>query len=114
MASFGFGFACGLLGFWFIWWTSRQFWDPHRGGMCVIRTQVIEDGVSGLTLDFRASDDSTGCSLRIDGPIPFGNRDLEFDGDGAWSGSGTMLGGCDEDGPDEDPRKTVRSRPGLW
>lgn len=62
------------------------------GGMCSIREQIIEDRVSGLTIQFVAMPDSDApVRLRIFGNLPFGNREILFDITGAEAGSGTAL-----------------------
>ena len=62
------------------------------GGNCKIREQIIEDPVSGLTLQFELRDDGS-TQLRIVGNIPFGNRDFVFDDTGAEVGAGVSVAG---------------------
>ncbi len=60
-----------------------------NGVMCNIREQIIEDLVSELTFQFEAVDDGT-ARLRVFGKaLPFGNREIVFDLDGAETASGT-------------------------
>ena len=57
-----------------------------------IQEQIIEDAVTGLTLQFEVVPDGT-CRLRIYGDLPFGNRDLAFDAEGKMTGTGTAVAG---------------------
>ena len=60
--------------------------------ICPIKEQIIEDQVTGLTLQFERRDDGT-TKLRIYGKnLPFGNREIVFDADGKPEGSGVFLG----------------------
>ena len=57
-----------------------------------ILEQIIEDEVSGLILQFEANEDGS-ARLRIVGAcLPFGNREVIFDRDGAEAGGGTHIG----------------------
>ena len=59
-----------------------------------IKEQIIEDLVSGLTLQFEATPESDAkFRLRIFGNLPFGNREILFDVNGAEAGGGTYPGG---------------------
>ena len=60
------------------------------GLLCNIREQIINDLVTGLTLQFEAVGDGT-TRLRIYGDLPFGNREIIFDKEGKESASGTAL-----------------------
>lgn len=61
------------------------------GATCTIKEQIIEDEVSGLTLQFDALPDGT-FRLKIMGDIPFGGRDLIFNNEGEEAGGG--VGTC--------------------
>ena len=62
---------------------------------CIIKEQIIEDLVTGLTLQFSAYDDETGgCKLTLIGPgLMYGNRDLIFNKEGEMVASGTATAG---------------------
>ena len=63
---------------------------PH-GSLCSIREQIIEDLASGLILQFERVEGRT--RLVIAGKtLPFGNREIIFDGEGCESGAGTLVG----------------------
>jgi hypothetical protein len=64
-----------------------------NGGTCAIREQIVEDCASGLTLQFTHMPGSDApYRLRIHGEmLPFGNREILFDADGAEAGAGTAL-----------------------
>lgn len=58
-----------------------------------VKEQIIEDPVSGLTIQFEVMPDGDRC-LRLFGPsLHFGNRELIFDEVGKMTGSGTHTGG---------------------
>lgn len=60
--------------------------------ICAIREQIIEDPVSGLTLQFEFMPSSDApVRLRIFGDLPYGNREILFDTTGAEAGAGTLL-----------------------
>jgi len=60
---------------------------------CVIKEQIVEDLASGLTIQFEVVADGT-TRLRLYGDsLPFGNRDIVFDGNGEEAGAGTCLAG---------------------
>jgi hypothetical protein len=63
-----------------------------NGNICSIREQIIEDPVSGLTLQFihKPGTDAP-YRLYIFGNIPHGNREILFDRNGAEAGAGTAL-----------------------
>lgn len=65
---------------------------PNAQNLMILE-QIIEDAASGLTLQFERRE-SGEFALNIFGDIPFGNRTLVFDADGAFAGGGTHLGGC--------------------
>ncbi len=59
---------------------------------CLIKEQIVEDEVTGLTLQFERRDDGS-TKLRIYGlSLPFGNREIVFDAEGKPEGSGVFLG----------------------
>jgi hypothetical protein len=60
-----------------------------------IKEQIIEDPVSGLTIQFEVMPDSTAeFRLRLFGKcLQFGNRELIFDRQGGLAGSGTHTSG---------------------
>jgi len=65
-----------------------------NGGMCLIREQIIEDPVSGLTIQFAHVPGSDApFRLRIHGDLPYGDRELLFNSAGEEAGAGTALGG---------------------
>jgi hypothetical protein len=65
-----------------------------NAGVCAIREQIIEDPVSGLTLQFVLAPDSTApVRLIISGDLPFGNREILFDRNGVEAGAGTAVAG---------------------
>ena len=58
-----------------------------------IKEQVIEDPVSGLTIQFETMPDGD-KRLRLFGPkLQFGNRELVFNENGEMTGSGTHVAG---------------------
>lgn len=60
-----------------------------------VKEQIVEDRVSGLTLQFETVPESSApFRLRIFGSIPFGNRELLFGETGEAAGSGTYVAGC--------------------
>lgn len=63
-----------------------------KGGICSIREQIIDDPVSGLTLQFERYEDGR-CVLRIFGNLPFGNREIGFEDNGSLGWTGTSLAG---------------------
>ncbi len=65
-----------------------------NGGVCTIREQIIEDPVSGLTIQFVSMPDSDApVRVRIFGNLPYGNREILFDKNGEEAGAGTAFGG---------------------
>ena len=53
-----------------------------------VKEQIIEDLVSGLTLQFEVIPESTArYRLRIFGDLPHGNREIIFDVEGEEAGS---------------------------
>src|SRR5258706_3862989 len=61
-----------------------------NGNICRIREQIIEDQATGLILPFECENDKT--RLVIAGrSLPFGNREILFDGDGREAAAGTLL-----------------------
>jgi len=64
------------------------------GALCAIREQIIEDPMSGLTLQFAFMKGSDApIRLRIFGNLPYGNREILFDENGVEAGAGTALTG---------------------
>ena len=62
-----------------------------NGAMCAIREQIIEDEASGLVLQFECENGKS--RLVIAGKaLPFGNREILFDGEGREAAAGTLLG----------------------
>ena len=61
---------------------------------CVVKEQIIEDLVTGLTIQIKKySDESGGCQISIHGEcLRFGNRDFIFNKDGEMTGTGTGTG----------------------
>ena len=58
---------------------------------CAIKEQIVEDLASGLILQFECIDGRT--RLVIAGrSLPFGNREILFDGDGREAAAGTLVG----------------------
>jgi hypothetical protein len=61
-----------------------------NGNICRIREQIIEDQATGLILQFECEDGK--ARLVIAGKsLPFGNREILFDGDGREAAAGTLL-----------------------
>ena len=58
----------------------------------LVAEQIIEDPVSGLTIQFERVADGTG-RMRIYGDLPYGNREFVFDKNGTEAGAGTALTG---------------------
>ena len=70
---------------------DERFDTLKPGGTTVkIAEQIIEDGVSELTIQFAAYPGG-GSRLSLTGPFPFGNRDIIFDADGVVCGSGAGM-----------------------
>ncbi len=66
-----------------------------NGGECRIKEQIIEDPVSGLTLQFVSMPGSDApVRLRIYGDLPHGNREILFNAAGEEAGAGTALQGA--------------------
>ena len=63
-----------------------------NGGICQIKEQIIEDKVSGLTLQFlhKPGTDAP-YRLYIVGNLPYGNREILFNADGEEAGAGTAV-----------------------
>ena len=57
-----------------------------------VKEQIIEDAVTGLTLQFALMPNGT-PRLRLYGNLPFGNREIIFNAAGEEAGSGTALTG---------------------
>ncbi len=64
------------------------------GKILSIREQIIEDPVSGLSIQFVVVPDSTApFRMRLFGELPYGNREILFDAEGKEGGAGTALNG---------------------
>jgi hypothetical protein len=64
---------------------------PHAGQF-IIREQIIEDPVSGITFQFIHMPGSDApYRLKIFGNIPHGNREILFDDEGKEAGAGIAL-----------------------
>ena len=62
-----------------------------NGALCAIKEQIVEDVASGLVLQFECQGGRT--RLVIAGrALPFGNREIIFDGEGKEAAAGTLLG----------------------
>jgi hypothetical protein len=62
-----------------------------NGTLCAIREQIVEDLASGLVLQFECQNGRT--RLVIAGrALPFGNREIIFDGEGREVAAGTLVG----------------------
>jgi hypothetical protein len=56
-----------------------------------VREQIVEDRATGLILQFECANGQ--MRLVIAGKsLPFGNREIIFDGEGREAGAGTLLG----------------------
>ena len=65
-----------------------------NGTKWMIVEQIVEDPVSGLTLQFETNPESSApFRLRIFGNLPYGNREILFDADGEEAAAGTYPGG---------------------
>ena len=62
------------------------------GGQVTICEQIVEDLPSGLTLLFEKMPSGL-TKLSIFGDLPYGNREIIFNEDGAEAGGGTCLRG---------------------
>ena len=58
----------------------------------IIREQIIEDPVSGLTFQFEVMPKGD-ARLYVYGDLPFGNREFIFDSKGKEAGAGTAITG---------------------
>lgn len=57
-----------------------------------ILEQIIEDPVSGLSIQFEVAPDGE-PRLRLFGNVPHGNREFQFNVEGKEAGAGTFLAG---------------------
>ena len=64
-----------------------------NGRACVIREQIIDDLVTGLTFQFEQTENGE-ARMRVYGDLPFGNRDFAFTAEGELAGTGTATGAC--------------------
>ena len=66
-----------------------------NGRKWIVREQIVEDPVSGLTIQFEtvANDDESPFRLRIFGDLPHGNRELLFGREGKRTGAGLAVAG---------------------
>lgn len=82
---------------------SRQGCSTLTGGSGIVRLrpngkdwtikeQIIEDIVTGITLQFEVAPDGA-PSLRLYGDFEFGNRDMSFSLEGENTGAGTLVSG---------------------
>jgi hypothetical protein len=63
-----------------------------NGAICRIREQIIEDSVTGLTIQFEYRPETDApVRLRIVGALPHGSREILFDADGNEAGAGTAV-----------------------
>jgi len=74
-------------------WDSISMATKPNGQDCIIKEQIIEDEVTGLTIQIEKAPDGE-SRVRIYGDLPFGNRDFSFDADGELVGTGTATGVC--------------------
>jgi hypothetical protein len=82
------------------WWLQRSGHEQQgdismpvkpNASTCAIKEQVVEDLASGLILQFECLDGKT--RLVIAGKsLPFGNREILFDGDGREAAAGALAG----------------------
>ncbi len=64
------------------------------GDLLSIREQIVDDPVSGLTFQFHhVPGSSAPFRIRVFGALPYGNREILFDSEGAQAGAGTSLTG---------------------
>lgn len=63
-----------------------------NGSLCKIREQIIEDEITGITLQFETRDDGT-TKLILFGNFPYGNREIIFDKSGKEGAAGIALSG---------------------
>jgi len=64
------------------------------GQVWMVREQIIEDPVSGLTIQFEVVEtgfDDGRFRLRLFGDLPYGNREFIFDASGSEVGAGVAL-----------------------
>jgi len=67
---------------------------PGDAGVCLIKEQIVEDPVSGLTVQFSCAPGTDApVRIRIFGGLPYGNRELLFNAEGEMAGAGTALNG---------------------
>lgn len=62
-----------------------------------INDQVVADPLSGLTFEFKTIDMKEGKLFKISiygDNLPFGNRDLYFNENGVFDGTGTCVTNC--------------------
>ena len=63
-----------------------------NASVCGIREQIIEDLITGITIQFEHMPGSDSpFRLRLSGNVDYGNREFLFDADGAVAGAGTSL-----------------------
>ena len=58
-----------------------------------IKEQIVEDGVSGLSIQFKVMPDGTPRLVIYGESLPCGNREIVFDENGAEAGAGTATTG---------------------
>jgi hypothetical protein len=64
------------------------------GCVCPIREQIIDDPVTGLTIQFEVVDDGSARVRLVGDALPFGNREFAFDADGREVGAGVSVAGA--------------------
>ena len=62
-----------------------------NGTLCAIREQIVEDLASGLVLQFECQNGRTRLVI-ASRALPFGNREIIFDGEGREVAAGTLVG----------------------
>jgi hypothetical protein len=62
-----------------------------NGSVCSIREQIVEDLATGLVLQFECHEGRTRLVIAGEA-LPFGNREIIFDGEGREAAAGTLLG----------------------
>ena len=64
-----------------------------NGTVCSIKEQIIEDPVSGLTIQFEVVEDGTARLRLVGNVLPYGNREFAFDAEGREVGAGVAVSG---------------------
>jgi hypothetical protein len=63
------------------------------GKAWMVREQIVDDPASGLTLQFEVDMDGNPRLRLFRDDLPFGNREIIFDKQGAEAAAGTVVGG---------------------